>query len=145
MLSSLRLSGAGLYILSNAQACFTNDELIRTGLDVMVDGTELSSDFGYKKPSARFFNYAVNKYSLEKSESVYVGNDISADIIGARGAGLKTAYIYTDISPASDSFKRGEKEADYAAKNHAELKKILLSLIYKKKLKIGVDNRADLW
>lgn len=131
-LTLLKEAGGKIYIVSNAQACFTMDEIERAGIDKLADGIELSSSFGYKKPSRRFFNYAVSKYSLKKSESVYIGNDISADIIGARGAGLKTVYIHTEISPASDTYKRGAEEADYAAENHAELKKLLLSLICEK-------------
>lgn len=131
-LSELKAAGGKVYIVSNAQASFTLEEIRRAGIDKIADGIELSSDFGYKKPSLRFFNYAVDKYSLNKSESVYIGNDISADIIGARVAGLKTAYIHTAISPASDTFERGAKEADYAARNHADLKKLLLNLIREK-------------
>lgn len=143
-LSKLKAAGGRIYIVSNAQTCFTLDELKRTGIDRIADGIELSSSFGYKKPSGRFFNYAIDKYGLDRSESIYIGNDISADILGARGAGLKTVYIHTSISPASDTFGMGEKEADYAVKNHAELKKLLLSLVLEKKLKIGVDNAVDL-
>jgi len=129
-LSSIKKKDGKIYIVSNAQSCFTLDELERTGLYNLMDGVELSSDFGYKKPAASFFNYALNKYSLSAAESIYVGNDISADILGAKGVGLKTAYIRTAISPKSDTLKRGAEEADYAVKNHAELKKLLLSLIY---------------
>lgn len=132
-LNALKGAGGKIYIVSNAQACFTLDELKRAGIDKIADGIELSSSFGYKKPSPKFFSYALKKYSLNAEESVYIGNDISCDIIGARGVGLKTVYIHTAISPASDTFKRGAEEADLAVKNHAELKNLLLSLIYEKK------------
>lgn len=130
-LSALRSAGARLYIVSNAQRCFTMDEIIRLGLDKAVDGVELSSDFGYKKPSAEFFAYALTKYSIEAADAVYVGNDIKADVLGAKGAGLKTAYIYTPISPAEDSLATAAASADYAVKTHAELKRLLLSLAHK--------------
>jgi len=129
ILFSLKKGGAKVYILSNAQSCFTLDEIKKLGLDELSDGTELSSDFGYKKPSGKFFWYFIDKYSIDVKNAVYIGNDISSDVVGAGGAGLAAVYIHTSVSPASDSLEKAEKVADYTVKNHKELKKLLLSFI----------------
>lgn len=127
MLADLRRSGARLYILSNAQHCFTVPEIRSLGLDRTVDGIELSSDFGFKKPSPKFFCHILEKYGLRREESVYIGNDLAADIVGANRVGLTSVYIKTDISPETDSLVRAAELADAVAWDHEQLKKILLS------------------
>ena len=97
LLKKLKAKGARLFILSNAQACFTTEELKKLKLTQYFDGIEISSDFGKKKPSPEFFGHIVNKYSLDKSQTVYIGNDLRADILGAKTAGLNAAYIKINL------------------------------------------------
>ncbi len=129
LLKSLKDRGAKLYILSNAQACFTRGELEKLKFPRYFDGIELSSDFGRKKPCRQFFEYAVEKYSMDKSETVYIGNDFRADILGAKSAGLGTAYIKSNRSPAGDSLELAQNTADFATDNFKQLSEYLLSLI----------------
>ena len=99
-LGALRRQGAHLYLLSNAQSCFTIPELRRLGLlDGVFDGIFLSSDFGSKKPSSDFFHAALAKAGLSCSEVLMVGNDPDADIRGADAVGMKSRYIHSWQSP----------------------------------------------
>ncbi len=98
-LEALRTQGKQLYLLSNAQALFTVPELEELGLLPYFDGVELSSDFGWRKPSPLFFNHLIDKYGLVRDESVYIGNDYASDICGAERAGLQGVYIRTETSP----------------------------------------------
>ena len=99
-LGALRRQGAHLYLLSNAQSCFTIPELRRLGLlDGVFDGIFLSSDFGSKKPSSDFFHAALAKAGLSCSEVLMVGNDPDADIRGAAAVGMKSRYIHSWQSP----------------------------------------------
>ena len=99
-LGALRRQGAHLYLLSNAQSCFTIPELRRLGLlDGFFDGIFLSSDFGSKKPSSDFFHAALAKAGLSCSEVLMVGNDPEADIRGAAAVGMKSRYIHSWQSP----------------------------------------------
>ena len=99
-LGALRRQGAHLYLLSNAQSCFTIPELRRLGLlDGVFDGIFLSSDFGSKKPSSDFFHAALAKAGLSCSEVLMVGNDPEADIRGAAAVGMKSRYIHSWQSP----------------------------------------------
>ena len=125
MLSSLKECGAKIYLLSNAQACFTVKEMEELSLTEYFDGICLSSDAGVKKPSERFFNLLLEKYSLDKSSTVYTGNDYFSDILGARAVGLYTAYIrtYNEIP-----FEEAKKIASFATDNFKILKGKLLSL-----------------
>ena len=132
MLSGLRERGAGVYLLSNAQSCFTLRELGLMELRGLFDGIVISSDVGYKKPSGEIFRIAFDKFGINATDSVYVGNDMRDDILGARGAGMKTAYIETRQS--RDYGDLPLPSPDYVAKDHKELKILLFNLAEQKTL-----------
>ena len=99
-LEGLRERGARLYMLSNAQSCFTVPELRSLGLlDGVFDGIFLSSDFGMKKPAAAFFSAALEQAGLSADEVLMIGNDPAADICGAASVGMESRYIHTWQSP----------------------------------------------
>lgn len=123
MLKELRSLG-GVYLLSNAQSCFTMNEIESLGLKGLFDGIIISSDVGVKKPSTGVFEIAFNKFGITPDNSVYVGNDLRDDVLGASGAGMTTVYIPTEQSGRYDNMP----EPDYRVKNHRELKRLLLSM-----------------
>ena len=125
ILKGLKERGAGVYLVSNAQACFTKDELDELGITPLFDGILISSDAGVKKPDPEIFNVAFNKFSLDKTECFYVGNDLHDDVLGASSAGLKTVYIETEQSGKYPSL---EVLPDYVATNHENMRDILFAL-----------------
>ena len=126
MLSGLRQRGAGVFLLSNAQSCFTMHELDQMELLNLFDGIVISSDVGYKKPSEEIFKIALEKFGITPDNSVYVGNDMYDDIFGAHRSGLKTVYIHTRQS--RDYGELHLPSPDYLAADHEELKELLFSL-----------------
>ncbi|MBQ5992112.1 MAG: HAD family hydrolase [Clostridia bacterium] len=94
-LIALKQRGARVFLLSNAQACFTNDELDALGLSDRFDGILLSSDAGMKKPYRGLFNLLLSRYEIDRTAAVMVGNDAVADIGGAHAAGLCSRYYHT--------------------------------------------------
>lgn len=98
-LKELKRRGKGVYLLSNAQADFTEPELSMLGIVSYFDGIFLSSKQGVKKPAPAFFNGLLKQYRLAKKESIMIGNDEAADIAGACAVGMDSLYIHTDISP----------------------------------------------
>ena len=100
MLAQLRGRGARLFLVSNAQAIFTRCELRALGLDGAFDAVYLSSDYGCKKPDARFFRLALEGQRLDPARCIMVGNDPVCDIAGAQAVGLATLYVRSNLSPA---------------------------------------------
>ena len=94
-LDALKARGARVFLLSNAQSCFTNDELKAIGLWNRFDGIVLSSDAGMKKPYRGLFALLLDRYGIDRVGAVMVGNDAVADIAGAHAAGLMSRYIHT--------------------------------------------------
>ena len=99
LLRALRSWGRGVWLLSNAQAIFTRQELKQLRLDGLFDGVYLSSDYGCKKPDPRFFEVLLSQQSIDPAGAVMIGNDGVCDIEGARAVGLSTIYIRSNLSP----------------------------------------------
>lgn len=99
LLTALRDQGAKLWLLSNAQAIFTNWELEQLDLTSCFDGIYLSSDYGTKKPDRRFFNRLLLDQHIDPHTAVMIGNDGICDVQGGRDAGLATVYLRSNLSP----------------------------------------------
>lgn len=104
-LAALKAQGKGIYLLSNAQSDFTRPELAMTGLERYFDGILISSEEGVKKPGAAFYECLFERFGLEASACLMVGNDESSDIAGALAVGMDSLYIHTEISPPIESVK----------------------------------------
>ena len=126
MLYRLRETGAGVYLLSNAQACFTRHELEICGLLPLFDDILLSSDVGAKKPSTEIFNIALSRFGISAGECVYVGNDMRDDVLGASRSGIESVYIKTEQSGNYPELE--PLNPTYTANSHAHLSELLLSL-----------------
>ncbi len=98
-LAGLRRRGTRIFLLSNAQSCFTVPELRLLGLSDAFDGIFLSSDFGAKKPAEPFFRAAMERAHAAPEETLMIGNDPAADIRGAEAVGMASRYIHTRQSP----------------------------------------------
>lgn len=98
-LERLRQRGYRLWLLSNAQRVFTAYELRYLGLDDQFNGIYISSDYGYRKPDARFFHTLLNERGLDVSKCLMIGNDRDTDIAGAKNIGMDTLYLHTNITP----------------------------------------------
>ena len=125
MLSELKKHG-GVYLLSNAQSCFTIDELKSTDLYSLFDGILISSDVGTKKPFPDIFRIAFERFGITAENSIYVGNDLRDDILGATGVGMKSLYIKTAQSGNYPDMEL--PTPTYTVKNHREMKQLLCSL-----------------
>jgi putative hydrolase of the HAD superfamily len=94
-----------LGIVSNAQEAFTPEELDVYGLREHFDVIVLSSQVKLKKPNPAIFHAALEKIGVGASETVFVGNDLAADIMGASALGMKTiligrpGYSITGVAP----------------------------------------------
>ena len=98
-LDGLKRRGARLFLLSNAQSCFTVPELRLLGLTDSFEQIFLSSDFGCKKPSSAFYRAAMARAGVSAEEIVMVGNDPDADIRGADRCGIQSRFFRSCQSP----------------------------------------------
>lgn len=78
-----------LGLISDAQWVFTEPELAMTQLDGYFSVIVLSSRVGVKKPDVRPFAEAMAALETTPRASLYVGDNPSRDLVGARNAGMR--------------------------------------------------------
>lgn len=93
------------------------------GAEKFCDVVLGSEGCGALKPSVYTFGTLAEKLGLKSEEILYVGNNIKADIIGARNAGMKTAYLMPFWRRL---FGLKLRHADISFKNYRQLQEIVL-------------------
>ena len=63
------------------------------GLDAYIAQVVTSKDAGSEKPHPLIFLAALNGAGVKAAESVYVGDQYSCDVVGARAVGMKPVLI----------------------------------------------------
>ncbi|MFB6343956.1 YjjG family noncanonical pyrimidine nucleotidase [Saccharicrinis sp. FJH62] len=82
-----------LYIISNGFVEVQNRKMDLTGLAPYFKKVVLSEEVKAQKPSRVIFEYAVKSVNARKSESVMIGDNIEADIEGAKSFGMDQVYF----------------------------------------------------
>ncbi|WP_426561522.1 HAD family hydrolase [Angustibacter sp. McL0619] len=92
LVDALNAANVPLGAVTNHESAYQREKLIRCGLGglpvlVGVDTLHLA------KPDARVFQHACELAGLAPGRTVYVGNDLQVDAIGARDAGLHAVWL----------------------------------------------------
>jgi FMN phosphatase YigB (HAD superfamily) len=87
MLAKLKETGYRLGVVSNRDNPYT-EELEELGLNPYFDFSLAGGEVGSFKPEPGIFNAALKKVDAAAQETVYVGDNYFADVIGSRRAGL---------------------------------------------------------
>lgn len=86
-LERLRAAGLQLGIVSNASPGMER-LLRRSGILERVDAVAISAIDGWEKPSPRLFEICLERLGVVPERAIHVGDSLSADLAGARAAGL---------------------------------------------------------
>jgi FMN phosphatase YigB (HAD superfamily) len=89
-LSALRSLGVWVGIAGNQTA--RSGDILRN-LELDVDLIATSDDWGVSKPSGEFFDALIAAAPCDASRIVYVGDRLDNDLLPAKAAGLRTAFI----------------------------------------------------
>ena len=96
-LEELRSSGLRMAIVSNTSwgspANLWKAEIRRLGLNAYVDSVVLDRDVGWRKPSKRIFEFAMEKLGVGPGECLFVGDEPKWDLIGPRAVGMEAILI----------------------------------------------------
>jgi HAD superfamily hydrolase (TIGR01549 family) len=98
-LETLRERGYLLGIISNTHWRWPEER--RRSMEIYFDVITLSYEHGFAKPHPSIFQATLDKLGVRADRCLYVGDNPTMDVQGARGAGLKTAFV-----------RRDEEEAD---------------------------------
>lgn len=91
-----------LGLVSDAQRVFLDPEITMAGLRPYLDVIVISSDHGFHKPDQRLFETALAELGLTREQVVYVGDNVSRDVRGAKAAGIKAVLINRNGKDSGD-------------------------------------------
>lgn len=83
-----------LGIVSNFAIPECVDKLLtKHGLEAFFDVVVVSGAVNKRKPSPEIFERALEKLCVNAEDTVFVGDTVDADVIGAKTAGMKAVFI----------------------------------------------------
>lgn len=89
-----------LYIISNGFVEIQQQKLKNTGLLPYFTKCYFSEHIGAHKPAKVFFDYAIKSSNAIKKQSLVIGDNVEADIVGAKNAGIDQVYFNPNPSSA---------------------------------------------
>jgi putative hydrolase of the HAD superfamily len=96
------LAGWRIGILTNGDPRIQRRKVAALGLERLVDHVVYASEVVEGgKPSPRAFEAVLERLHVKPARSVFVGDDLDADIAGAAGVGMKTIHVVSDRSCAA--------------------------------------------
>jgi putative hydrolase of the HAD superfamily len=80
-------------VVSNNLLAEQREKVVVCGLDAYVDTLVVSEEAGVAKPDPAIFRLALDRLGCAADEAVMVGDSWSADIAGARAAGIRAIWF----------------------------------------------------
>ena len=106
-----------LHIITNGFEEVQHRKLSSSNLRPYFDQVITSERVGVKKPDPRIFNFALEVAGASSDESMMIGDNFEADILGARNVGMHTVFCEFNGEVATEEVT--------TIKNLIELKQIL--------------------
>jgi FMN phosphatase YigB (HAD superfamily) len=127
-----RLAGRyRLAILSNWPLAWAIDAIAeRAGWTPHLGTIVVSQRVGWIKPDRRMFEATASALGVSLGELLHVGDDWAADVVGAKRAGARAAYLDArpETSPLPSSAPDGSVEADLLLRDLVDIEALLPGL-----------------
>jgi len=101
-----------LHIITNGFSEVQYKKLDNSGLSKYFDKIITSEDAGVKKPNPKIFKYALDLAEATPKESIMIGDNWEADVMGAINNGLDAIYFNYEKQPVSENIKSVNKLLD---------------------------------
>jgi HAD superfamily hydrolase (TIGR01549 family) len=102
--------------------------LRKMGINEFFNVVVVSEEVGWRKPSAKIFQTALNKLQIDPFDSIYIGDSPIEDIKGAKEAGLKTVFVPSQFNMLKD-LKESKQEPDKICKDLTEISNYLSQIL----------------
>jgi putative hydrolase of the HAD superfamily len=106
-----------MHIITNGFNEVQFKKIENSGLAKYFDKIITSEEVGVKKPNPLIFQYALQQTNAAASESIMIGDNWEADIMGAKNVGLDVIFCNFNRQPVSSNIK--------SVKNLLEIKQYL--------------------
>lgn len=85
--------GYGLHLITNGFEKTQRSKLAHSGLDVFFRHVVTSEGSNSLKPRREIFEYALEKAGATVAESIMIGDNLEADVMGAMGVGMDQVHV----------------------------------------------------
>lgn len=93
---ALREAGLVVGVLTNSSGDYTATKLSASGLDGLFEVVCSRDTLGFGKPDPRAFHEACRQLGSAPEATLYVGDELDTDPLGAAGAGMPAAWLVRD-------------------------------------------------
>jgi putative hydrolase of the HAD superfamily len=118
ILEYLKNKGYSLHIITNGFSETQHIKMKYSGLEKYFDSLIHADHTGYKKPEPQIFEYALSTTNSTCETSIMIGDDLYADVLGAKKMGLGHVFY-------NHENKTHSEDIQFEIKNLIELKHIL--------------------
>ncbi len=81
-----------MHIITNGFEEVQHKKMESSNILTYFDKVITSEEVGVKKPNPKIFNYALEKSKANSHESIMIGDNFEADILGAKNVGMHTIF-----------------------------------------------------
>lgn len=118
-------------LISNHVEEWLREFLEKNELDKLFDSIIIPSSAGIKKPNAEIYFMALSSLSLRPEEAIFVSDELTDDLISAKGCGIKTVWYLPD----PENYKKQREieisktfQPDVIIKEFIEIEKVVKEL-----------------
>jgi HAD superfamily hydrolase (TIGR01509 family) len=109
-IEGLRARGVHSQVVSNIDDEQLQPMIRRFGLDSVLDAWTSSDEAGSCKPDPGIFEHALAKAGCDAAATLFVGDSVGHDVLGAASVGMTTAWLLADAKPGTDGGPRADHE-----------------------------------
>jgi len=114
-------------LISNfTNSAFIHRSLDNLGINGFFDHVIDSVSIGWRKPHQRIFKHFLNLSGVKAEEAVFIGDDLDADIKGAKNMGIK-AVLLVGLKDAQNKQKKSNVRPDQIVHTLSEFGELLLN------------------
>jgi putative hydrolase of the HAD superfamily len=100
--------------------------LTESGLGETLHSLVISEDVGIRKPHPGIFEAILKELDVVPEETLHVGDNLTADVIGASGLGIRTVWITRRIADPAGALDQHQGPApDWQIRDLAELESLI--------------------
>lgn len=93
LLEAARAARVPVGVLTNSSSQYTQQKLAMTGLGGVFAVVATRDTLGFGKPDARAFRHACQLVGSAPGQTIYVGDHLEIDALGAQDAGLRAVWL----------------------------------------------------
>jgi len=120
-LADLQDAGLDVAVVTNLTTRIQMKKIEKLGIDDHVDLVMTSEETGREKPSSVMYTLPMAQLDIKPSETVMVGDSVSADVEGGNALGLTTVLFNSEAGDLS-----GRRQPDHRIESFPEITEVVL-------------------